>query len=498
MKLRLFLTSVVRVVAAFFFALMITGVRGAAAATLVVDDDGFASPTDCNALTPAFMTINAAIFAASPGDTIKVCPGTYNEMVNINKDNLTLVGAQAGVDARTRPFVPDPTTQSIIDHFCGPVQITADNDVLDGFTVQGSTASDPCFIAGIWMNPGSLGKQGGPQILNNIVQNNISGIELDSTCMFPTLVRFNLIQNNNNPGPGSGNGIQTSFGLCNAAIDRNKFSGHTNSSALLNTAQSGLAISNNELVGGSSERIVMANTTMSSITANVSIGSTSSGTVRLFGNNSNVAINSNTLFNGVRGIFVDDPFAIGANSGVTAHFNCIDGNTAAGMEVDSGGHSGTLNAENNWWGSSNGPTTPSNPGGTGDALIDPDGVVDFTPFLKSCPSGASAPSQATGGGQIAVTGGRGSFGFVAKQASQSGHLDYMNHVTGAHLNCTVNMVTFLSATAANFSGTCTSNSASPTFSAHVEDNDKTTDKFIITYGTTTEGGTIIHGNINIK
>ena len=73
----------------------------------------------------------------------------------------------------------------------------------------------------------------------------------------------------------------------------------------------------------------------------------------------------------------------------------------------------------------------------------------------------------------------------------------MNHVTGAHLNCTVDTVTFLSATAANFSGTCTANSASPTFSAHVEDNDKTTDKFIVTYGPT-EGGTITHGNINIK
>ena len=86
---------------------------------------------------------------------------------------------------------------------------------------------------------------------------------------------------------------------------------------------------------------------------------------------------------------------------------------------------------------------------------------------------------------------------TANAARQRGHLDYMNHVTGAHLNCTVDTVTFLSATAANFSGTCTANSASPTFSAHVEDNDKTTDKFIVTYGPT-EGGTITHGNINIK
>jgi hypothetical protein len=497
MKLRLFPPSAIRVVATIFLGLMITAVQAAGApVTRVVDDDGFASDTDCNALTPAFMMINAAIAAANPGDTIKVCPGIYNEMVSINVDNLTVLGAKAGIDARTRAFVA--ADESIIQHPCSPVQLAANSTVLDGFTIQGSTLSDPCLIAGIWSNPSALSKDGGYRILNDIVQNNISGIELDSNCVNPSFVQFNLIQNNNNPGPGSGNAIQTNFGLCNATIESNKFSGHTNASILVVAPSTTIAISSNELVGGASERIVLAVTTMSSITGNISIGSTSSGTVRLFGGNSNVAINGNTLFNGVRGVFVDDPFAIGANSGVTAHFNCIDGNTVAGMEVDSGGHSATLNAENNWWGSANGPTTPSNPGGTGDALIDPDGVVDFTPFLKSCPSGASAPSQATGGGQIAVTGGKGSFGFVAKQASQSGHLDYMNHVTGAHLNCTVDTVTFLSATAANFSGTCTANSASPTFSAHVEDNDKTTDQFIIMYGSTTEGGTIARGNINIK
>src|SRR6185369_12361381 len=117
---------------------------------------------------------------------------------------------------------------------CGPVQIKADNVTLDGFTVQGSTLSDPCFLAGIWTNPGFSGTNGGHQILNNIVQDNISGIELDSTCAAsPTLVQKNLIQNNNNAGPGSGNGIATNFGLCHATIDSNKFSGHENSSVFI-------------------------------------------------------------------------------------------------------------------------------------------------------------------------------------------------------------------------------------------------------------------------
>src|SRR5438105_7268801 len=165
-----------------------------------------ATATDCNATTPAYPTISAAVAAASAGDTIKVCPGFYNEQVNVNKNNLRLLGAQAGTDARTRVFVA--ANEAIIDHACGPVQLEADNVVLDGFTVQGSTLPDPCFLAGIWTNPGFSTTQGGHQILNNIVQNNISGIELDNTGTFQTKVQFNLIRNNNNAGPGSGNGIQ--------------------------------------------------------------------------------------------------------------------------------------------------------------------------------------------------------------------------------------------------------------------------------------------------
>jgi hypothetical protein len=497
-----------RVLAATLLCLIVLGVRGAAAVTtLVVDDDGMASVTDCNALNPTFMTITAAEAVAMSGDTIKVCPGLYAEQVQITVNNLTLKGAQFGVDARTRPFVPDPTPQSILDHPCGPVQIFADNVAINGFTIQGSTLSDPCFIAGIWMNPGSNAPdQGGAQILNNIVQSNVSGIELDSTCAANrTLVQFNLIQNNNNPGPGAGNGIQTSFGLCNALIDSNKFSGHVSSSMLLNTGQSNIAISNNELVGGTPERIFLANTTASSVTSNVSVGSTSSGTIRLFSGNSNVTINGNTLFNGIRGIRVNDldPLSPGGNSGIQAHSNCIQGNSLAGLEVGLGDHAGTLNAENNWWGHPTGPNEiPRNSSGMGDRIIDPDQNVDFDPWLKSCPSGAAAPSMVTGGGQVPVnlTGGKGTFGFNAKQETQSGHLNYRNHVTGAHLDCTVTTVMITSNATATFSGSTCSGSAT-SFMARVEDNaepGKNADKFFISYGTVVnEGGTLISGNIKI-
>src|SRR5262249_41860550 len=48
-----------------------------------------------------FATIQEAVNAASPGDTILADPGTFSEHVTINK-SLVLEGAQHGVDARAR------------------------------------------------------------------------------------------------------------------------------------------------------------------------------------------------------------------------------------------------------------------------------------------------------------------------------------------------------------------------------------------------------------
>ena len=58
-------------------------------ATLTVDDDRVQCPS------AAFISIQAAVNAANPGDKINVCPGTYNEQVTINK-SLTIQGVAVG------------------------------------------------------------------------------------------------------------------------------------------------------------------------------------------------------------------------------------------------------------------------------------------------------------------------------------------------------------------------------------------------------------------
>jgi parallel beta-helix repeat protein len=60
------------------------GPAQALGATLEVDDD----KVECK--KAPFTSIQAAVTAASPGDSIKVCPGTYTEQVKITKDGLKL------------------------------------------------------------------------------------------------------------------------------------------------------------------------------------------------------------------------------------------------------------------------------------------------------------------------------------------------------------------------------------------------------------------------
>ena len=48
-----------------------------------------------------YNTIQDAVDAAPTGGTVTVDPGTYNELVRVNKTGLIVQGAQAGVDGRT-------------------------------------------------------------------------------------------------------------------------------------------------------------------------------------------------------------------------------------------------------------------------------------------------------------------------------------------------------------------------------------------------------------
>jgi hypothetical protein len=134
---------------------------------------------------------------------------------------------------------------------------------------------------------------------------------------------------------------------------------------------------------------------------------------------------------------------------------------------------------------------------------DPNGAGNTITIYAICANvQVEAAGAANGGGQVPVAGGRASFGFNARNEDgvASGHLNYKNHASGAHLSCTVDVFTELTPTTAKFSGTCNPQSSADSFEAEVEDNDepgKGSDKFTITYGPT-EGDLLRAGNIQIQ
>jgi len=81
---------------------------------------------------------------------------------------------------------------------------------------------------------------------------------------------------------------------------------------------------------------------------------------------------------------------------VHVNFNNILENTNTGSYGVYNGGTGTLDAENNWWGSATGPTHPSNPGGTGDKVSD---NVDFKPWLLAPTSGGKS-GTVSGSGMV--------------------------------------------------------------------------------------------------
>ena len=116
----------------------------------------------------AFSSIQDGINAVNSGGTVNVEAGMYIEAITVNK-SVTLLGAQSGVDARTRTAVPEAAIDdSSLSGGYGmlAIAVTASNVVMDGFTVQNSYNQN--YDAGM-RNSGQL------TLANTIVSGNVSG-----------------------------------------------------------------------------------------------------------------------------------------------------------------------------------------------------------------------------------------------------------------------------------------------------------------------------------
>lgn len=250
--------------------------------TLVVDDDR----AQCR--NAAFNSIQAAVAAASPGDKIRVCPGVYGA-ATVDKP-LRLHGSTARLGSKRcldRALGEDPSNDSIVNGAAGaPVfRVAADDVEIRGFTIQNTPD------AGISV-PSTFS---GTRIHRNLIQENTSGVHLNSSGARPTKVERNCLRDNNRPGSATGNGVHSDQGVRDAEISRNTFAGHANAAiSFVGPAgkQADLDIERNTLFQDAP--IILAKVTDSEIEQNSSVESKGSG-IFLGGDVTDVRVRANTI-----------------------------------------------------------------------------------------------------------------------------------------------------------------------------------------------------------
>src|SRR4051794_11293065 len=166
-------------------------------------------PMECRALFAAhvigepnvYATIQAAVDAAVSGGVVTVDAGAYAELVQINKP-LTLLGARAGVDARsnTRGVNESVITGAADSTGNGKtiscIYVNASGVTVDGFVVRGNT-SNGNLGAGIVIAP----NKSGTTVVNNILRDNVAGLFLsNNSTKNPCVIRHNVFTNNNLDG----------------------------------------------------------------------------------------------------------------------------------------------------------------------------------------------------------------------------------------------------------------------------------------------------------
>ena len=86
--------------------------------------------------TKGYYSIQSAIDAASPGDTINVAAGTYDEAITIGKTDLTLQSA-----SKWGAIIRPSTVSTWPTHGGAVIYISADGVTVDGFEIDGTTVA---------------------------------------------------------------------------------------------------------------------------------------------------------------------------------------------------------------------------------------------------------------------------------------------------------------------------------------------------------------------
>jgi hypothetical protein len=308
----------------------------------------------------SFTTIQAALNAASSGQTVIVGPGTYNESPNLTKS--VILKSAGGKDVTTIVLQSGPT-------YTGALTVAASGVTVSGFTIQGFDASGSGLAStNIYLTSGVSNVT----VSNNNIEvgqigsgaNGDDGIGL-LTYYTITSIGDNISVTNNTFEPVDSAGGFRAFYI-NPGINHFTFSGNTITGNFTKTsitqAQDGL-VQNNTVTGvgaadsrsaglgtwGYPDATVWGHTTFS--------GNTVSGTTRAIAvyETNNVSISGNTLSGNGTGVWVGNNYPIPFDvTTVSANKNDVSSEDTFGVDNESATTT-AVNASCNWWGAANGP-----------------------------------------------------------------------------------------------------------------------------------------------
>lgn len=332
-----------------------------------------------------YRTIQAAVDAPRC-TTVTVAPGTYDENVVIRR-SLTLSGAKAGRDARTRRAGGDSVisggTQEAV------ITISADHVTVDGFTLNGPANQGRAALVMQEHNSAET-------IQNNVINNPGRAASITTG---RTVLRHNVVRNT----PTAGDGFQANSGPVDGlTITGNTFTGpadpNYNADVTVINGGTGVVVADNRSTADGTLVALFA-TTGATVTGNTVSGTSNSSAVYIGGATKNTTVSGNTISSAASAVKVV-ALAGGPNSGVTvtrnalrdnayglnvvngsttdavqATRNTITGNTTYGVFTDPAS-SVTTNATCNYWGAVTGPDTGR--GGRGDKVST---KVTYRPWL---------------------------------------------------------------------------------------------------------------------
>ena len=333
------------------------------------------STADGSSWVTSGFTVQDAVNAATAGGTIHVAAGTYPQDVTVSKA-LTLDGAQAGVDARTRSG-SESTVKSI--------SVSAGNVAVDGFSFNGTgsqvaVSSTSSILSGVSVRNNvfsgyhSVGlptsNAGNIAISQNVFKNATTSSEAMQIKASTTAGGCNgsTVQNNTFNAATNNGGSDVNFSCTgshssNVTVTGNSSTGLSGSSSFtaFSGVDTGISVTNNVATSDGSSVFFFGNVSgTASITGNT-LTSTGGSAVSIHGgdvgtsdvpNTGAFTISNNVLSGAGSGVAI----AAGTLTGSAA----LHGNDLSGSATGVTNHSAiTVNATGNWWGSNVGPGSVS-------------------------------------------------------------------------------------------------------------------------------------------